>query len=142
MLAVCTGQKLVCSTSSICSQFAILSPFQFYLFARPMCFVSRLAYCSHMVLFIACVAWWIKYVQVAVITYRTKYVQVAVIIYRAKYVQVAVITYRETYVQVAVITYRAIDGLGFVIFVQSLCLISVQLLIAPSRGVSNALGIL
>ena len=118
MLAVCTGQKLVCSTSSICSQFAILSPFQFYLFARPMCFVSRLAYCSHMVLFIACVAWWIKYVQVAVITYR------------------------ETYVQVAVITYRAIDGLGFVIFVQSLCLISVQLLIAPSRGVSNALGIL
>ena len=130
MLAVCTGQKLVCSTSSICSQFAILSPFQFYLFARPMCFVSRLAYCSHMVLFIACVAWWIKYVQVAVITYR------------AKYVQVAVITCRAKYVQVAVITYRAIDGLGIVIFVQSLCLISVQLLIAPSRGVSNALGIL
>ena len=130
MLAVCTGQKLVCSTSSICFQFAILSPFQFYLFARPMCFVSRLAYCSHMVLFIACVAWWIKYVQVAVITYR------------AKYVQVAVITCRAKYVQVAVITYRAIDGLGIVIFVQSLCLISVQLLIAPSRGVSNALGIL
>ena len=130
MLAVCTGQKLVCSTSSICSQFAILSPFLFYLFARPMCFVSRLAYCSHMVLFIACVAWWIKYVQVAVTTYR------------AKYVQVAVITYRAKYVQVAVITYRAIDGLGIVIFVQSLCLISVQLLIAPSRGVSNALGIL
>ena len=130
MLAVCTGQKLVCSTLSICSQFAILSPFQFYLFARPMCFVSRLAYCSHMVLFIACVAWWIKYVQVAVITYR------------AKYVQVAVITCRAKYVQVAAITYRAIDGLGIVIFVQSLCLISVQLLIAPSRCVSNALGIL
>ena len=83
-----------------------------------------------------------KIVQVAVITYRAKYVQVAVITYRAKYVQVAVITCRAKYVQVAVITYRAIDGLGIVIFVQSLCLISVQLLIAPSRGVSNALGIL
>ena len=71
-----------------------------------------------------------------------KYVQVAVITYRVKYVQVAVIPYHAKYVQVAVIPYRAIDGLGMVIFVQSPCLISVQLLIAPFRGVSNALGIL
>ena len=84
----------------------------------------------------------IKYVQVAVIRYRAKYVQVAVIRYRAKYVQVAVKTYRAQYVHVAVITYRAIDGLSIVIFVQSLCLISVQLSIPPFRGVSNALGIL
>ena len=44
--------------------------------------------------------------------------------------------------RVAVITNRAIDNLGIVIFVRSLYLISVQLLTAQFRGVSNALGFL